>query len=108
MDLPGFSRSEQHQVSLLVRAHRRKFPSEDFVDAEDILRLCVLLRIAVVLHRGRTDAPLPSFGISARGRTVRLSLPGKWLQAHPLTQLDLEQDAEYLGGGGIQLQVSAR
>lgn len=108
MDLPGFSRPEQHQVSLLVRAHRRKFPTEDFADAEDILRLCVLLRIAVVLHRGRTDARLPSFGISARGHTVRLWLPGKWLQAHPLTQLDLKQEAEYLGGGGIRLQVSAR
>ena len=95
-------------MSLLVRAHRRKFPVDDFVDAEHILRLCVLLRIAVVLHRGRTDAPLPSFGISARGRTVRLWLPGKWLQAHPLTQLDLEQEAEYLAGAEVELRVSAR
>ena len=108
MDLPGFSRFEQHRVSLLVRAHRRKFPAEDFADAQDVLRLCVLLRIAVVLHRGRTDVPLPSFGISVRDHAVRLSLPRKWLQAHPLTELDLAQEAEYLAGGAIELEVSAR
>ena len=108
MDLAGFSRFEQHRLSLLVRAHRRKFPVEDFADAEDVLRLCVLLRIAVVLHRGRTDAPLPSFGIAVRDRVVRLSLPRRWLQAHPLTELDLEQEAEYLAGAQVRLQVSAR
>ena len=108
MDLPGFSRSEQHRLSLLVRAHRRKFPVDDFVDDEDILRLCVLLRVAVVLHRGRTDTPLPSFGVSARGRTIGLSLSRRWLQAHPLTELDLEQEAEYLSAAGIELRAAAR
>ena len=36
-----------------------------------------------------------------RGRSVRLWLPVKWLQAHPLTQLDLEQEAEYLAGAEV-------
>lgn len=107
IDLPGFSRSEQHRVSLLVRAHRRKFPAEDFVDAEDIMRLCILLRLAVVLHRGRTDTPLPSFAIAGRGDTVLVSLPKKWLLAHPLTELDLQQEAEYLANAPIRLRVSA-
>ena len=107
MDLAGFSRSEQHRVSLLVRAHRRKFPAEDFVDAEDIMRLCILLRLAVVLHRGRTDTPLPSFAITGRGDTVLVSLPKKWLLAHPLTELDLQQEVEYLANAPIRLRVSA-
>ena len=55
MDMPGFSRSEQQQVATLVRAHRRKLSLDVFGDAPvDIIRLTVLLRLAVVLHRSRS------------------------------------------------------
>ena len=108
MDLPGFSRSEQHRVALLVRAHRRKFPAQVFAGAKRLARLCALLRIAVVLHRSRAAGRLPSFGVAPAPGGVRLSLPKKWLKAHPLTELDLEQEAAYLAGGPVRLLVSAR
>ena len=108
MDLPGFSHSEQHRVALLVRAHRRKFPAEDFAGATHLARLCALLRIAVVLHRSRADGPLPPLGVAPVEGGVRLSLPKKWLHAHPLTELDLEQEASHLAAGPVRLLVSAQ
>ena len=105
MDMPGFSRPEQHRLSLLVRAHRRKFPAEDFVDALDLARLCVLLRIAVVLHRSRSDMALPPFDVRAEDDVIRLSFPRNWIAEHPLTQLDLEQEAGYLQWSPIRLEL---
>ena len=105
MDMPGFSRPEQHRLSLLVRAHRRKFPAEDFIDALDLAKLCVLLRIAVVLHRGRSDMALPPFDVRADEDFIRLSFPGTWIAQHPLTQLDLDQEAEYLRWSPIRLAI---
>lgn len=105
MDMPGFSRPEQHRLSLLVRAHRRKFPAEDFVDALDLAKLCVLLRIAVVLHRGRSEMALPPFDVRGDDDFIRLSFPGNWIAQHPLTQLDLDQEAEYLRWSPIRLAI---
>ncbi len=108
MDMPGFSRSEQHRLSLLVRAHRRKFPAEEFVDALDLAKLCVLLRTAVVLHRSRSEMALPPFEVRAEDDFIRLSFPRNWISQHPLTQLDLEQEAEYLQWSPIRLTVPKR
>ena len=113
MDLAGFSRSEQHQLSLIVRGHRRKFPIEDFAHAPKTAALCVVLRLAVVLHRARSDRVLPRLSVAAsgepgRGAEIRLTFPRKWLERHPLTQLDLEQEADYLAAVPVKLKVSAR
>ena len=105
MDMPGFSSQEQHRLSLLVRAHRRKFPAADFLDAVDLARLCVLLRIAVVLHRSRSDMALPPFDVRADDDCIRLSFPGNWMAQHPLTQLDLDQEADYLRWSPIRLAI---
>lgn len=111
MDLPGFSRSEQHDLATLVRVHRRKFRVTPLGTSAGLAALCVLLRLAVVLHRGRSTLPLPR--ISARwapapggGRgELALTFPAEWLAANPLTQLDLRQEAGYLASAGITLKV---
>ena len=110
MDLPGFSRSEQHNLSMIVRSHRRKFPIDELRGSPGLIALCVLLRLAVVLHRGRTDNALPAFWVTPTGEgDIRVTFPRKWLAAHPLTKLDLEQEVgvpvgrspEVDGGSGI-------
>ena len=108
MDLQGFSRSEQHDLALLVRAHRRKFPAADFVASPGLMALAVLLRLSVVLHRGRVANPLPPFSLKAAGDEVALVFPRSWLEAHPLTNLDLKQEAAYLAAVPIKLRVVAR
>ena len=110
MDLPGFSRSEQRHLSAIVRAHRRKFPTDDPRQSPRLLAVCALLRIAVVLHRARTPTPLPPFSVridASRGE-IKLVFPGNWLRDHPLTGLDLEQEADYLAAVPLRLTVEGR
>lgn len=110
-DLPGFSRQEQALLALLVRSHRRKFPVALYrelpVDqAERAVRLAVLLRLSVVLHRGRSDSPLPGIIAEADDLMLRLEFPGEWLEEHPLTVADLEQEASFLRAARITLKVT--
>ena len=100
-DMPGFSRQEQRLLALLVRVHRRKFAGALFKDLaaaqrERMMRLAMLLRLAVLLHRSRADAPLPPFSLHADGKSLFLAFPQGWLEQHPLTQADLAQEAEFV------------
>jgi len=109
-DLAGFSHREQNLLALIVRGHRRKFPREAFNtlpegDAPIAIRLCVLLRLAVLLHRGQSNTSLPSCGlsISKKGALSLKFAPG-WLEEHPLTKADLEYERAYLAEAGILLK----
>ncbi|MHB8415796.1 MAG: Ppx/GppA phosphatase family protein [Acidiferrobacteraceae bacterium] len=100
-DLSGFTRSEQTTLAALVRGHRRKFPEAVFQTmprhtAKSARRLCVLLRIAVLLHRDRTDRKLPALVLTALPNGLRIRFPRGWLAAHPLTRADLEQESARL------------
>ena len=100
-DLPGFSREEQALLATLIRAHRRRFPLGVFADLPKRERraakhLAVLLRLAVLLHRGRTPMELPSIRLQADARSLRLQFPRGWLRKYPLTCADLAQEAHYL------------
>lgn len=109
-DLAGFSREEQRVLALLVRAHRRKFPAALFGELPDgwvvrARRLAVLLRLSVVLHRGRTDTQMPPLRLTAEAAALRLRLPETWLDTHPLVRADLEQEQEYLAAAGYRLEA---
>ncbi len=109
-DMPGFPREEQRLLSCVVGAHRRK-PNiqmlEELTPPWHIKAefLIVLLRLAVLLHRGRSQAPLPPIELKAKGRALELEFPRRWLEDHPLTLADLEQETEYLKVVGFRLRV---
>jgi exopolyphosphatase/guanosine-5'-triphosphate,3'-diphosphate pyrophosphatase len=110
-DMPGFSRQEQHQLSALVRAHRRKFPSGVYKGnagtAHMLEHLAVLLRLAVLLNRSRANG-IDDTAISVAGARRRLEVrfaPG-WLEAHPLSLADLLEEAELLKAGGFELKIA--
>ena len=110
-DMSGFSRQAQSMLSSLVRGHRRKFPASVFEqftsgEARRARRLCVLLRLAVVLNRARADDFLPGVAALARGEALTVAFPPGWLDEHPLTRADLEQEQAYLAGAGIGLQFA--
>jgi exopolyphosphatase/guanosine-5'-triphosphate,3'-diphosphate pyrophosphatase len=110
-DLAGFSRQSQGLLSILVRAHRRKFPLALFNELgketrKATQRLAILLRLAVLLHRGRDDQDPTTVGILAKGENIALSFPRNWLEAHPLTEAELEREAGYLKAGGYFLGYS--
>jgi len=109
-DMPGFPRGEQLLLARLVGGHRRKFVQqglEDLIPPWDrsALYLIVLLRLAVLLHRGRSPVALPPIGLTASYRSLEIELPGRWLSDHPLTAADLQQETEHLGAAGFRVRV---
>jgi exopolyphosphatase/guanosine-5'-triphosphate,3'-diphosphate pyrophosphatase len=98
-------------MAALVRGHRRKFPREVFAAlpkgmTTSARRLCVLLRLAVLLHRSRSRQALPPLRLSVNGQSLGLMFPPGWLDGHPLTRADLDQEAQYLKKAGFQLDVA--
>mgnify|MGYP003145333176 CR=1 FL=1 len=106
VDLAGCSRAEQIQLAALVLAHRKRFPSKSFpLDNTDLVRLAMLLRLAVIFHRGRVKSGMPAITLSAGKKRVDLQLPHDWLEQHPLTCADLETEQRYLSDIGYQLEL---
>lgn len=101
-DLAGFSQQEQLLLATLVRVHaRRRFPnhlcrSYPHIACAQLARLCVLLRLAVLLHRSRLATPLPDIILQAQENHLFVQFPPHWLAQHPLTQADLERERSYL------------
>jgi exopolyphosphatase/guanosine-5'-triphosphate,3'-diphosphate pyrophosphatase len=109
-DLPGFAREEQLLLARLVGAHRRKpilNGVEDLIPPWDGLAiyLIALLRLAVLLHRGRSSTALPEIELSAHGRTLEMRFPSRWLKDHALTDEDLNQEIEHLRELDLKLRV---
>jgi len=100
-DLPGFSREEQHALAVLVQGQRRSFPKKDLKKLPDELqpstkKLIVLLRLAMVFNRGRSERTDTDIKLDVDGKKLHLTLPDSWLENHPLTEADLLQEADYL------------
>jgi exopolyphosphatase/guanosine-5'-triphosphate,3'-diphosphate pyrophosphatase len=113
-DMPGFPREEQRLLARLVGAHRRKLTLEGLEELvppwdRGALYLIVLLRLAVLLHRGRSSTALPHIELAATPRSLEVRFPARWLKDHPLTSADLQQEVDYLRlSGGFRLRVFSR
>src|SRR5690606_26396344 len=107
-DMPGFGRLEQQVVSVLVASHRRKL-DEALIERlplawrRPVQRMVVLLRLAVLLNRGRGPLDLPALEVETGERFLALRFPESWLDANPLTQADLEQEQRWLEAVGFEL-----
>lgn len=110
-DMPGFPREEQRLLACVVGGHRRKLHLETLEDLSPPWHikaefLIVLLRLAVLLHRGRSAVSLPPLVMAVKGRSIDLEFPRRWLDEHPLTLADLEQEVEYLKIVGFRLRAA--
>ncbi|MDH5326261.1 MAG: exopolyphosphatase [Gammaproteobacteria bacterium] len=109
-DVAGFTQQEQGLLALLVRCHRRKINHPDFKTlpknwAGRLQKLAIILRLSVLLHRSRSEEPLPLFEITADESRLQLKFPAGWLKQHQLTKADLGQEAQYLRTVNIALSV---
>jgi exopolyphosphatase/guanosine-5'-triphosphate,3'-diphosphate pyrophosphatase len=109
-DMPGFPREEQRLLARIVGGHRRKLSLEGLEELvppwdRSALYVMVLLRLAVLLHRGRSPAALPQIELRATARSLEVDFPAGWLKDHPLTSADLQQETEYLRVSGLRLRV---
>jgi exopolyphosphatase/guanosine-5'-triphosphate,3'-diphosphate pyrophosphatase len=111
MDLPGFSRQEQGALSIMVRLHRRKYlpdmiEGNVYVRSEALSIMTRLLRLAVLLNRGRLPIEMPTLMLRLEKADVMvLQISAAWLDDHPLTAADLEQEVELLDSAGFNLEL---
>jgi len=109
-DMAGFPREEQKLLAIMVGSHRKKPVIED---ADELIppwdkrapAMTLLLRLAVLLHRGRSSVALPEIRLTARSDSLELRFPPDWLDDHPLTVADLQSEIEQLKGVGFRLRV---
>jgi exopolyphosphatase/guanosine-5'-triphosphate,3'-diphosphate pyrophosphatase len=110
-DMPGFPQEEQKILASIVGAHRRKLQLEALQDLTPPWHikaqfLIVILRLAVLLHRGRSAEVLPKIELLPKARSLDIAFPKGWLDSHPLTAADLENEIEYLKAANFRLRVS--
>jgi exopolyphosphatase/guanosine-5'-triphosphate,3'-diphosphate pyrophosphatase len=109
-DMAGFPREEQNLLAIMVGGHRKKPAIEE---ADDLAPpwdkrappMTLLLRLAVLLHRGRSSVPLPEILLAARPDALEIRFPPDWLDDHPLTIADLQIEIEQLKSVGFRLRV---
>ena len=109
-DMAGFPREEQKLLAIMVGSHRRKPAIEEAGELappwdKRAPAMTLLLRIAVLLNRGRSTVPLPSIKLIARADSLELRFPPEWLDDHPLTVADLQAEIDHLKDVGFRLRV---
>lgn len=108
-DLPGFSRRDQLMLAMLVRGQRRNIPKGKLQDLEEesriMIRLCVLLRFAILFHHIRDPHQAPDVHLKAGDASLDIEFPQGWLDNHPLTQADFAQEAQWLKRIDFKLTV---
>lgn len=109
-DMPGFSQEDQRFLAALIMGHRRKMSAAYFRQlppekSQMAMKLCVLLRLAVRLHRSRSPEPLPRFKFTVSDKHLDIDFPDDWLRQHPLTVADLEDEHNRLQAVGLELSV---
>lgn len=112
-DLPGFSQQFQRELATLVRGHRRKFAPVIFegLDPEDAVRLrrlCILVRLAVLLQHPRDMEAPPAFRLEPGDNKLTVSFPDGWLDDRPLTLADLKNERDYLAKQDFTLDIGGR
>lgn len=107
-DMPGFSTVEQRVLARIVGEQRERFASKKFAEIPEAWeeltrRLTVLLRLAVLFNRSRTDALLPKISCSGDMRKFSVALATDQRGDNPLTWADLRREQEYLAAAGIKM-----
>ena len=67
--------------------------------------MTLLLRLSVLLHRGRSTVALPPIKLIPRNDALEIRFPPAWLDDHPLTVADLQSEIEHLKTVGFRLRV---
>jgi exopolyphosphatase/guanosine-5'-triphosphate,3'-diphosphate pyrophosphatase len=107
-DMPGFSKKEQHRLSLLAQAQRGSLEKlrEQLHALQDLAQV-MALRLAILFYRNRSDVILPAMQGHFSGIKFHLSLDSDWLVQNPLTEMALREEEKRWKELGINAQLSA-
>jgi exopolyphosphatase / guanosine-5'-triphosphate,3'-diphosphate pyrophosphatase len=105
-DMPGFSRSEQERLALLVLAHRGQLRRVEPLAIHDgDWPLVASLRLAALFHRSRSELDLPQLAFKGKGRRFSLGVPAGWLADNALTEMALREEIKQWRGSGGELEI---
>lgn len=105
-DMPGFSKPEQAIIGGLCQGQRGRLAKvANRISHFDGWLMVLCLRLAVLIHRGRNLNRAPRLELTTDGKSFCLKVQRGWLQNHPLTLSNLEQEARQWGSLGIPLKV---
>ena len=109
-DMPGFSRADQEVLAAMILNQRRRPRLEAFETLpiqRPARRMCVLLRLAALLNRSRGAHALPTPDLAcSKNGLLQLTFAEGWLDEHPLTRADLEEERGRLEEFGVELGFS--
>jgi len=110
-DLAGFNQETQNVLSFMVGCQRKKIPaltkSQWRLYKEDkLLKICVLLRLSVLLTQQRQLVTLPRINVSVDKTNIKLEINKKWLADNPIIKADLETEAKNLEAFNIYLKTT--
>jgi exopolyphosphatase/guanosine-5'-triphosphate,3'-diphosphate pyrophosphatase len=91
-DMPGFSRTDQARLAMLVLGHAGKLGKlAQSRGVEWDMLFC--LRLAVLLSRRRADVEASAIEVCAAADGYQVCVPRQWLADNPLTEYSLNQEA---------------
>jgi exopolyphosphatase/guanosine-5'-triphosphate,3'-diphosphate pyrophosphatase len=109
-DIPGFSQVDQKRMAQLVLSHRRKLKSDMLeqtcqLGGEQLLYLCLLLRLAVSAHHSRSEYELPLMELVILDDTHWQITVSTDKKHYAFLYSDLHADIEQFAKWGIELSV---
>jgi exopolyphosphatase/guanosine-5'-triphosphate,3'-diphosphate pyrophosphatase len=105
-DMPGFSKMEQSQLSMMVLAHRGSLAKlRGLIKHDHDWSLLMALRVAALLYRSRTDMRPPAIRASRKKSSFTVDIDARWLAANPLTATELRDEVREWKALGIELTV---
>ena len=111
-DLAGFNQEQQQALAWLVGSHRKQIASTQdqhwyLLNENTLIKVCVLLRLAVLLNQQRQLSDTPTPVIMASNNTLQLVVTKQWLLERPLVDSDLSIEQQALASIDINLVIKA-
>ncbi|RFC39100.1 MAG: Ppx/GppA phosphatase [Candidatus Nitrotoga sp. LAW] len=107
-DMPGFSKMEQFQLGLQVRAQRGSLSKVPKLSGlvQDWTAI-LALRLAVLFCRSRMDVTLPKMQLKKNGNEYRIKLDKKWIEQNPLTENALQAEVKEWKAVGVNFSITS-
>ena len=109
-DLAGFNREQQRALAWLVGNQRKKITPIItghwyLLSPQKLYRLCILLRLSVLLNQQRKNEDDEVFIIECNTKKVTLFIKGQWLIERPVIDTELFYEAKAINKLGYKLTI---
>ena len=109
-DIPGFSQVDQKRMAQLLLSHRRKLKSDILdqtlaIGGEQLVDLCLLLRLAVLAHHSRSEYEPPMLTLEIVDSHTWQVTPNSNNEHYAFLLQDLEAEVEQFAKWDITLNI---